>query len=124
MGLKQDVENFVKQCIVCKQGKHEHCKILGLLQLLPIPKGAWQYVTLDFIEGLPKSQGYNVILVVMDRFTKYAHFLPLKHPFTAAQVAKLFLQNIVKLHGMPRLMVSDKDKIFTSHFWKEFVQDV
>ena len=62
---------------------------------------------MDFIEGLPKSEGYSVILVIVDRLTKYAHFLPIKHPYTAISIAKLFLDNIVKLHGMPQSIVSD-----------------
>lgn len=74
-GLKQDVENFVGQCQICQQAKHLNSHPQGLLQPLPIPAGAWQNISLDFIEGLPKSEGYTVIIVV-DRFTKYAHFLP------------------------------------------------
>lgn len=75
-GLKRDVESFVKQCQVCQQAKHEHCKYPGLLQPLPIPENSWQDLSMDFIEGLPKSNGYSVILVVVDRLTKYAHFFP------------------------------------------------
>ena len=76
-------------------------------------------ISMDFIEGLPKSQGYSVILVVVDRFTKYSHFMPLKHPYTVAIVAELFFNNVVKLHSMPLTITSDRDKKFTSNFWKE-----
>ena len=67
---------------------------------------------MDFVEGLPKSKGKDVILVVVDRLTKYAHFLTLSHPFTATQVANLFMDNIFKLHGPPKIIVSDSDRTF------------
>lgn len=76
-------------------------------------------VTLDFIEGLPRSSSYNCILVVVDKFSKYAHFLPLSHPFTALQVAITFLNNVFKLHGQLIAMISDGDKVFTSNVWQE-----
>ena len=69
---------------------------------------------MDFIEGLPKSERRDCIMVVVDRFTKYAHFLSLTHPYTAQEVAKLFLDQVVKFHGAPQTIVSDRDKIFTS----------
>lgn len=74
---------------------------------------------MDFIEGLPKSQGFSVIMVVVDRFTKFAHFVAVKHPYTAASIAQLFMDNIVRLHGLPQTIVSDRDTIFVSAFWKE-----
>jgi hypothetical protein len=73
-------------------------------------------LSMDFIEGLPKSIGSTFILVVVDRLTKFAHFLPLKHPYTAATIAQVFLDNIVKLHGLPNSIVSRRDTIFLSHF--------
>lgn len=118
-GMKQDVENFIKQCVVCQQAKHEHIHPPGLLQPLPLPQGAWQDLAMDFIEGLPKVEGFSVILVVVDRFTKLAHFIPLKHPFTAQTAAKLMLDIVVKLHGVPKTIVSDRDRVFMSHMWKE-----
>lgn len=118
-GLKLDVTNFVKQCAICQKAKSEHVHPGGLLQPLPIPKGVWQGISMDFVEGLPKSEGYTTILVVVDRFSKYAHFFPLKHPFSAQQVAQVIVDNICKLHGMPLSFVSDRDKVFTSAFWKQ-----
>jgi hypothetical protein len=118
-GLKMQVTEFVKQCDTCQHAKHSNSPPGGLLQPLPLPSGHWRDITMDFVEGLPLSDGYNTILVVVDRFTKFAHFVPLRHPFTAPAVARLFVDTVVKLHGMPHTIVSDRDKIFTSVFWKE-----
>jgi hypothetical protein len=117
--MKRDVENFVKQCSICQQAKSERIHHAGLLQPLHVPQGAWQDITMDFIEGLPRSEGFNSILMVVDRFSKYAHFIPLKHPFTAPHVARLILDTVVILYGMPKSIVSDKDKIFLINFWRE-----
>lgn len=116
-GMKLDVENFVKQCQICQQAKHENIHPGGLLQPLPIPQGVWQDLSMDFVEGLPMSDNSNCILVVVDRLTKYSHFIPLKHPFTAQGVAKVMMDQVLKLHGIPRTIVSDRDNIFTSSFW-------
>jgi hypothetical protein len=74
---------------------------------------------MDFIEGLPKSAGHEVILVIVDRYTKFGHFIPLKHPYSTHSVAKAVFNNVVKLHGMPISIVSNRDRVFTSHFWKD-----
>ena len=112
--LKRDVEQFITECAVCQRAKGETCHYPGLLQQLPIPDMAWSYISMDFVEGLLKSNGKDVILVVVDRLTKYAHFLSLSHPYSASSVATLFLDNIFKLHGLPTTIVTDRDRIFTS----------
>jgi hypothetical protein len=73
---------------------------------------------MDFIEGLPTSQRFNAILVVVDKFTKYGHFVPLAHPFTALQVAQTYMDHIYRLHGLPQVIISDRDRIFTSAVWQ------
>jgi hypothetical protein len=73
---------------------------------------------MDFIEGLPVSAGYNCIFVVVDKFSKFSHFIPLKHPYTAHTVAKVFMQQVYRLQGMPLVIISDRDKIFTSNLWR------
>lgn len=118
-GMKAHVIDFIRQCDICQHAKHSNTHPGGLLQPIPPPTGAWREITMDFVEGLPLSDGYNVIMVVVDRFTKYAHFVPLRHPYTAPTVARQFIDCIVKLHGMPRSIISDRDHIFTSHFWKQ-----
>ncbi|WVZ53351.1 hypothetical protein U9M48_004311 [Paspalum notatum var. saurae] len=117
--LKLDVENFVKQCLICQQAKHSLTHPSGLLQPLPIPTGVWQDLSMDFIEGLSSSEGYTTIMVVVDRLTKVAHFIALRHPYTASGLARVFLDSLVCLHGFPQSIVSDRDPIFISAFWRE-----
>jgi hypothetical protein len=83
---------------------------------LVIPTAAWNTISMDFIDGLPKSKRFDCILVIVDLFTTYAHFVPLTHPFIAVTIAQVFFQHIYKLHGLPAAIVSDRDKIFTSNF--------
>lgn len=118
-GMKSAIRSFVQSYTVCLQAKPDHAKYPGLLVPLPIPSESWQVISMDFIEGLPRSSHANCILVVVDKFSKFAHFLPLLHPFTAASVAKIFLYNIYRLHGMPSHIISDRDRIFTGSFWRE-----
>ena len=89
---------------------------------MPIPSTPWPNVSVDFIVSLPKSHLKNVVLVVVDRLTKYVHFIPLAHPYIASKVVELYVQNVLKLHGMPTSIVSDRDPTFTSQFWKELMQ--
>jgi len=115
-GMKSSVQSFVAACVVCQQAKPDRSKLPSLLQPVPVPDSAWSVISMDFIEGLPSLEGSNCILVIVDLFSKYAHFLALKHPFTARSVAQSFLSQVYKLHGMPQAIVSDRDKVFTSYF--------
>ncbi|GMI90520.1 hypothetical protein HRI_002721300 [Hibiscus trionum] len=114
--MKTQVKQHVLQCDTCQRVKDEHIPKPGLLQPLPIPTQAWDTISMDFIEGLPLSKNFSSILVVIDKYTKYGHFLPLKHPFTAPDIASIYLDNIYKLHGSPKIAISDRDKVFTSLF--------
>ena len=117
--LKDDVRRYVAQCATCQQTKYDTKKSAGLLQPLPIPSQVWEDLSLDFVTGLPLSQGYTVILVVVDRFSKAAHFGALPTHHTAYKVAVLFLDMVCRHHGFPRSLVSDRDPIFISNFWRE-----
>jgi hypothetical protein len=119
-GLVKDVQQYIRNCKICQTCKPDLAASPGLLQPLPIPSLIWSDISMDFIEGLPASSGKHVIFVVVDRLSKYAHFIPLSHPYSALDVAQVFLDNIFKLHGMPNSITSDRDPIFLSQFWTEF----
>ncbi|GJS43130.1 retrotransposon protein, putative, unclassified [Tanacetum coccineum] len=102
-GLRKQLKHYVKECLVCQRCKPYLSAYPGLLQSLPIPKTVWSSISMDFIEGLPKSYGYTVIFVVVDILTKYGYFIPVLHPFTALQVAQVFLDQLKKVHGKHQL---------------------
>ena len=118
-GMKNSIRNYIQSCSICQQAKPEHVKLPGLLQPLPVPTKSWTVISMDFIEGLPVSNRKDVILVVIDKFTKYGHFIAMSHPFTALQVAQTFMDNIYKLHGLPDSIILERDRIFTSNLWQE-----
>lgn len=93
-----------------KINKPEHLKYPELLQPLPVPDMAWTHISMDFVEGLPSSNNKDLLLVVVDIFTKYAHFIALKHPITVQIVAKAFVENMFKLHSLPTVIVTDRDR--------------
>jgi transposase InsO family protein len=79
---------------------------------------------MDFIKALPKSAGRDTILVVVDKLTKYAYFITMSHPFTTRTVVQLFLDNIFKIHGLPLVIITDKDRIFTSQPWQDLFKSL
>ncbi|KAJ4786652.1 polyprotein [Rhynchospora pubera] len=117
--MKKSVQEFVAACSVCQRNKSVHLHPAGLLQPLPLPDKIWADISMDFIVGFPTVHGKSVILIVVDRLSKYSHFIALAHPYIAQSVALVFYESIVKLHGVPQSIVSDRDPVFTSKFWQE-----
>ena len=120
-GMKRDIAEFVAQCPNCQQVKAEHQKPGGLLQAMEIPTWKWEEINMDFVVGLPRSRGkYDSIWVIVDRLTKAAHFLPVRTTYSAEDYAKLYLKEIVRLHGIPLAIITDRGAQFTAKFWKSF----
>lgn len=116
------VQDHVRACITCQRYKSEHLHSARQLFPLLVPMSIWADIGLDFIEALPHVGGKSVILTVVDRFSKYCHFIPLAHPYSAESVAQAFFGEIVRLHGVLQSMVSDRDPVFTSLFWIELMR--
>jgi hypothetical protein len=118
--MKQDVAEYVALCDTYQLVKAEHQRPAGLLQPLKIPEWKWEEIGMDFIVGLPRTQaGYDSIWVIVDLFTKVAHFIPVKMTYSVAKLAELYMSRIVCLHGVPRKIVSDRGSQFTSKFWEK-----
>lgn len=106
--MQSSCHNYVLACSVCTRNKSEQKKPWGLLQPLPVPDRPWQMLALDFVVDLPSSQGSTAILVVVDRFTKMAHFVALPGVPSAVETARVFIREIVRLHGLATDVVSDR----------------
>ncbi|WKA08967.1 hypothetical protein VitviT2T_026647 [Vitis vinifera] len=118
-GMKRDISQFVSKCLTCQQVKVEHQKPAGLLQPLPIAEWKWDHVTMDFVTGLPRTpQSKDSVWVIVDRLMKSAHFLPMSITDSVIVLSKLYVKEIVRLHGVPLSIVSDRDPRFTSQFWQ------
>ena len=119
--MKREIAKFVSECDTCRRVKAEHQRPAGMLQPLPIPEWKWDVINIDFVTGLPRSpKGNDAIWVLIDRFSKVAHFLPVKTKLNVKQMAELYLARIVSLHGIPKTIYSDRGSVFTSHFWLSF----
>lgn len=118
-GMKREIAKFVEQCLTCQQVKAEHQRPAGLLQPLQIPEWKWEHISMDFVTGLPRTvSGQDAIWVIVDRLTKTAHFVPIKVSYKLEKLVQLYVREIVRLHGVPVSIVSDRDPRFTSKFWR------
>uniref|UniRef100_A0A3Q2Q4R2 Integrase catalytic domain-containing protein n=1 Tax=Fundulus heteroclitus TaxID=8078 RepID=A0A3Q2Q4R2_FUNHE len=118
--MSQDVKDFVLSCPVCAQNKPSNRPPAGLLQPLLVPERPWSHITLDFVTGLPSSQGMTVILTVIDCFSKACHLIPLRKLPSALQTAQLLVKHVFRLHGIPQEVLSDRGPQLISRVWKEF----
>jgi hypothetical protein len=119
LGMKREIAEYIARCMECQRVKTKHRHPAGLLQPLPIPEWKWEVVIMNFIMGFPRiGKLHDSIMVVVDKLTKVAHFIPLKTTHKAADVADIFMKEVARLHGIPKTNVSDRDPKFTSNFWK------
>ena len=115
------VRTYVKTCDACQRNKTARHKKYGRLQPLEVPYRPWEHISMDFITDLPKVNGYDQMWVIVDRFTKMAHFIPLKNR-QAHTLAIAFIREIWRSHGLPMRVVSDRDTVFTSKLWSEVMR--
>uniref|UniRef100_A0A3B3HVP5 Gypsy retrotransposon integrase-like protein 1 n=1 Tax=Oryzias latipes TaxID=8090 RepID=A0A3B3HVP5_ORYLA len=118
--LERDVKEYIAACTTCARSKTSNRPPSGLLQPLPVPSRPWSHIAVDFVTGLPPSQGHSVILTVIDRFSKAAQFIPLPQLPSASETADVLVNNVFRHHGIPCDIVSDRGPQFTSQVWKAF----
>ena len=119
--MKRDIAEFMAKCSTCQQVKIEHQKPSGSMQEFTIPTWKWEEVNMDFVMGLPRTRHqHDSVWVIIDRMTKSAHFLPVRTSYSTEDYAKLYIRELVRLHGVPLSIISDRGTQFTSHFWKAF----
>ena len=116
-GMRRHVGDFVRRCLTFQQVKAEHHKPVGLLKPLKVVVWKWEHVTLDFVTHLPRTpQGHDAVWVIVDRLTKLAHFLAVRMTFILERFHRLYIKEIIRLHGVPVSIVSDRDLRFMAHF--------
>ncbi len=118
--MARDIREFVLACSVCARGKTSNRPPEGLLQPLLVPSRPWSHIALDFVTALPPSLGNTVVLTVVDRFSKAAHFIPLPKLPSAKETAATVVNHVFRIHGLPADVVSDRGPQFVSKFWREF----
>ena len=122
LGMRKWIQDYINTCDICSRIKVPRHKPYGLLQSLEVPSKPWASISMDFIVDLPASEGHDSVLVVVDMFSKMAHFLPCSKDIDAAGIAKLFLDQVFKLHGFPENIISDRGSVFTSKFWSRLLE--
>ena len=122
--MRKDVDRYVDNCETCQRTKPRRDKAFGLLSPLPVPSGIWKSMTLDYIRGLPEKEGHNAILVVVDRLSKMAHYIPTTKEVNAQETVRLLLHHVWKYHGTPKEILCDRGPQFDSQVWKQPCKDL
>src|SRR6202034_788094 len=117
--MSRDIKRYVSTCDICQKTKPRRHAPLGLLQPIPIPSQPFEVVSMDFIPELPVSDGYDNVLVIVDKLTKYAIFIPTTTTITEKGTAELFFRHVISQYGIPRQVISDRDTQWRGDFWKE-----
>jgi hypothetical protein len=118
VGMKRDVVHFVTKFLECQQVKADHHHLAGLLQPHDVPISKWEVISMDFVVGFPlTSHRHNAILVIVDKLTKSAHFILVRDTYDVTDVAHVFVSEVIRLHRIPKKIISDRDSRFTSRFW-------
>ncbi|MBW0574030.1 hypothetical protein O181_113745 [Austropuccinia psidii MF-1] len=123
-GMNQFIKDYVSSCQQCSRNKNIHHKKSGLLKPLQIPSGPWDYFSMDFITQLSLSNNFDSILVVVDRFSKMAIFIPTFGTITSLELAQIFISHVFSKHGLPVSIVSDRGYLFVSSFWTNLCQQL
>ena len=129
-GLRTSVEQYIRECIQCQQNKSARHAKYGQIQFAPVPDTPWDDITMDFVVKLPKSKDpatrdvFDSIMVIVDKLTKYAIMVPFKESYKADQLAFILLDRLIRDHSIPRSITSDRDKLFTSNYWKTLVASI
>ena len=119
--MKKDIARYVSKCLTCSKVKAEHQRPSGELIQPEIPMWKWESISMDFITKLPRSpSGHDSIWVIIDRLTKSAHFLPISEDYRVEKLARIYTEEIICRHGIPRDIISDRDGRFTSRLWQTF----
>jgi hypothetical protein len=123
--MKREIAKYISECDTCQRVKASHLKVAGTLQPLPIPYWKWEDICMDFIVGLPNTSRHDdSIWVIVDRLTKTAHFLPVHTTHRAEKYAEIYIDQIVRLHGIPRTIVSDRGAPFVARFWEQLQESL
>jgi transposase InsO family protein len=128
--MKDKIASYIKKCADCQKNKHSTHAQYGESQPMELPSEPWTDISMDFVTGLPLSEDpatgllYDSILVMVDRFTKYAEMIPFRRDYTAVQLAHVIKDRLIRYHGIPKTIVSDRDKLFTSNYWATLMAEI